>query len=387
MRIVDILYKLVPPSLKRLIKPFWLHFRRIFFWIPFFCSFFVGSCRNLFRRSRKPPDDLVFVLDKQDEKWIYGAICREIAKHSTGKVRFYYGQFYSDKPVSFWPRQVKLPDAKTYLFADSRFLVTCLKATPSIWFRRLYVWYAHPEGLGPKSESIFALNQATKVISASSLFVDLLGREGVKPEKLTCVLGAADPAFFPPHQRSPEGLIGFCTAYYPRKNPDVILEVVKTLRHRNFILLGRNWEQYARFSELTGLPNLTYVNVPYSEYPQYYEKMSVFVSASALEGGPIPLIEAMMSNIVPVASRTGFASDLIEHGQNGFLFDVESPVALICKYIEKSFSLQNDIRATVQHLSWTNFALQMNAIVAESHVGVFRCSGGLRVQRRRRVHF
>jgi glycosyltransferase involved in cell wall biosynthesis len=216
---------------------------------------------------------------------------------------------------------------------------------------------------------MFALNQATKVISASSLFVNLLEQEGVKPEKLTCVLGAADPASFPPHQRSPEGLIGFCTAYYPRKNPDVILEMVKTLRHRDFILLGRNWEQYARFSELAGLPNFTYVNVPYSEYPRYYEKMSVFVSASALEGGPISLIEAMMSNVVPVASRTGFAPDLIEHGQNGFLFDVESPVALISEYIEKSFSLQNDIRATVQHLSWTNFALQMNAILAEFPLG------------------
>jgi glycosyltransferase involved in cell wall biosynthesis len=366
MQIVDILYKLVPASLKLFVKPFWLHFRRVFFWLPFFCSWLAG-CRRLLRRSRQPPFDLVFVLDKQDEKWILGAICREIAKHSLGKVQFYYDRFYETGMPS-WPRPVKLPDAEAYFFADFRFLIRCLKATPSIWFRRKYVWYTHFEE-APKNEFVFALNQATKVISACSLFVELLGRAGVKPEKLTCVLGAADPDVFRSHKRSSDGLIGFCTAFYSRKNPDLILEIVKILHHRKFVLLGRNWERYARFSELTGLANFSYVDVPYSEYPKYYERMTVFVSASALEGGPIPLIEAMMSNIVPVASRTGFAPDVIEHGQNGFLFGVESPAQLVCEYIEKSFLVETDVRATVEHLSWTNFALQMNAILAESQIG------------------
>lgn len=361
MRIVDVLYKPMPTPLR-------LHLRRFFFWLPFFYSWLEGACRNILRRSPQPPYDLVFVLDKQDEKWILGAICREIAKHSLGKVKLYYGRFY-EMGLPFWPPPVKLPDAEAYLFADFRFLMRCLKAAPSIWFRRKYVYYTHFEDVASKDEFVFAMNRATKVISMCSLFVELLKREGVKSEKLTYVLGAADPDIFRPHTRSPGGLIGFCTAFYPRKNPDLILDIVKTLRHRQFILLGRNWERYARFSELIGLANFSYVNVSYAEYPQHYERMSVFVSASALEGGPIPLIEAMMSNIVPVASRTGFAPDVIEHGQNGFLFGVESPAPLICEYIEKSFLVKTDVRATVAHLSWTNFAKQMNAVLAESQIG------------------
>ena len=354
-------------------------FRRIFFWLPLCCSWLVGACQSIFRRSRQPQCDLAFVLDSRDEKWILGAFCREIAKFSVGKVQFYYGRFYTYR-LPFWPRPVKLPDAEAYFFADSSFLVRCLKATPSIWFRRKYVLYTHPEDVAPENELLFALNQATKVITMCSLFADALDRKGVKPEKLTCVPGAADPDIFQPHQRSSDGLIGFCTAFYPRKNPDLILEVVKTLRHRNFVLLsGRNWDRYARFSELIGLPNFSYVNVPYSEYPRYYEKMSVFVSASALEGGPIPLIEAMMSNIVPVASRTGFAPDLIKHGQNGFLFGLESPAALVCEYIEKAFSVKGDIRATVEHLSWKNYALQVNAIIAESQIANNLGEPGLQV--------
>lgn len=358
MRIVDTLHKIAPAPLR-------LHVRRLFFWLPFFCSWLAGACRSILRPSPQPPYNFAFVLDQQDEKWILGAICREIAKHSIGKVQFYYGRFYT-KRLHFWPQPEKLPDAEAYFFADFSFLVKCLKATPSIWFRRKYVYYTHFQDVASKNELVFALNQATKVISMCSLFVDLLSREGVKPEKLTCVPGAADPDIFRPHKRSSDGLIGFCTAFYLRKNPDLILEVVKTLCYRKFILLGRNWERYTGFSELVGLANFSYVEVPYTEYPRYYEKMSVFVSASALEGGPIPLIEAMMSNIVPVASRTGFAPDVIQHGQNGFLFGVESSAQLICEYIEKSFSLETDVRATVEHLSWTNFALQINAVFAES---------------------
>jgi glycosyltransferase involved in cell wall biosynthesis len=188
----------------------------------------------------------------------------------------------------------------------------------------------------------------------------------VRREKLTCVLGAADPDFFSSHQRSADGLIGFCTAFYPRKNPEVILELVKALPDRSFILIGRKWDQYDRFPELNELPNFRYVDVPYSEYPKYYEKMSAFVSASNLEGGPIPLVEAMMSNVVPVASRTGFAPDLIKHGRNGFLFDVGSSAKLVADLITEALALQTDIRATVEHLSWRNFSHQINAVMAES---------------------
>jgi glycosyltransferase involved in cell wall biosynthesis len=320
----------------------------------------------IIRRSHQLPYDLVFVLDRHDEKWILGAICRNIAKHAPGRIGFHYADFYAEG-VPFWPTPVKLPEARAYFFAHFGPFVRCLKTSPSIWSRRLYVWYTHPQALIPQTELILALNRATKVISTCSLFVDLLATEGIKGEKLTCVLGGADPDFFPPHQRSFDGLIGFCTAFYGRKNPDLILELVKTMRYRKFILLGRDWEQYSRFSELVEAPNFSYLDVPYSEYPRYYEMMSVFVSVSTLEGGPIPLIEAMMSNIVPVASRTGFAPDLIEHGRNGYLFDVGSPAELVCEFIDKSFALGTDIRATVERFSWTNFSLQINAILAESH--------------------
>jgi len=308
--------------------------------------------------------DLLFVMDKVDKNWILGAICREIANWFPGKVGFYYGEFYDVSP--FWPWPIKLPKAKAYFFAQEVFLLQCLKASPTVWPRPKYVWYTHPQELGPTQELVFALNRSTKIFATCSLFVESLARQGVQPEKLTCVLGAADSDFFHPHQRSSDGLVGFCTAFYERKNPGLILELVKILPNRSFILIGRDWHRYTRFGELKELPNFQYVNVPYSEYPKYYQEMSVFVSASNLEGGPIPLVEAMMSNVVPVAGRTGFAPDLINHGRNGFLFDVGSSAKLIGDLITQAFALETDVRATVEHLNWRNFSLQINAVMAGS---------------------
>jgi glycosyltransferase involved in cell wall biosynthesis len=131
---------------------------------------------------------------------------------------------------------------------------------------------------------------------------------------------------------------------------------MKILTHRQFLLLGKNWNRYALFEEMKALENFAYKSVPYREYPDIYSAFDVFLSISSLEGGPIPLIEAMMSNAVPVASRTGFAPDLIEHGENGFLFDTDASPAAIAELIEQAFNLSTDIRKTVESYDWDNFS-------------------------------
>ena len=232
-----------------------------------------------------------------------------------------------------------------------------------LWNRKSFIWYTHPKGMMHDEEFAYVMNQSTKVICTCLQFANRLVTCGVSPQKVTYVLGAADPNIFQPHQRS-GGTVGFCTAYYPRKEPDRILNIIKLLPHRKFILLGKNWDQYENFSELIALPNLSYIEAPYSYYPQYYAAMDVFASPAKLEGGPIPLIEAMMCNVVPVASKTGFAPDIITHGENGFLFEVDSSTEVICELIEQAFQIKADVRKTVEHLSWKNFSLEIQKVMA-----------------------
>lgn len=132
---------------------------------------------------------------------------------------------------------------------------------------------------------------------------------------------------------------------------------------RKFILLGKGWKEYSKFSEMQDLANFTYIEAPYSDYPKYYAEMDVFVSTAKLEGGPIPLVEAMMCNVVPVASKTGFAPDLIIHGDNGFLFDTDSSVETICELIEQAYQIKTNVRNSVENLSWKNLSLEVQKLL------------------------
>ncbi|MBW4441671.1 MAG: glycosyltransferase [Plectolyngbya sp. WJT66-NPBG17] len=101
----------------------------------------------------------------------------------------------------------------------------------------------------------------------------------------------------------------------------------------------------------------------YQDYPLYYAQMDVFVSASKLGGGPIPLIEAMMCNVFPVASDTRFSTDIIRHGENGFIFDVEALVNTICDLIAQAFDQLIYVHETVKHLSWRNYSLAVQVLL------------------------
>jgi len=318
--------------------------------------------KTLHRYHLLGTDDIVFVVYPGNKGWILEAICREIATYFPGKFSFHYGTEC-------------LPAAKAYFFSHYSLLPLCMRSNPWIEKSQLLTFYTHPkslEDMGVTNEELYeAFNRSTQVICMCSIFMDFLKREGVNEDVLTFIVGGADPELFTEHVRG-TGQVGFSTAYYPRKSPELFLQIVRQMPHRKFLLLGKRWHQYERFSELTALDNFQYVEAPYADYPSYYAQMDVFVSPAKLEGGPISLIETMMCNIVPVASITGFAPDIINHGQNGFLFPVEESVDAICELIDKAFELRTDVRQTVEHLSWKNFSHSVQKCLTPSELSVSR---------------
>ena len=296
------------------------------------------------RETRSPDIDLVFVVLEPQRGWILEGIAKEIARYFRGTYRFVYSL-------------ESLPSAKAYFIVHYGIMGFAYKRNPLLWRRKVFVWYTHPrDDLGISDQEIhYLLNHAELVFCSCRNFASLLREKGVAPGRTAHVLGGADPAMFLPRARG-NGKIGFCTAFYACKCPDRILEIVRRMPHRQFLLVGRKWDQYERFAELRAMPNFEYVETTYDQYPRLYRQMDVFVSPSSLEGGPIPLIEAMMSNVVPVASKTGFAPDVIRHGENGFLFETDAPVETVCDLIEQAMLLPGDIRATVLDCSWEAFS-------------------------------
>ena len=295
--------------------------------------------------------DLVLVVSERNRGWILETICREIARHHPGRTVIHYGVR-------------ALPKARTYFFSHYSLLDASIRRNPLLRLGCTFAFFTHPSHEAAASKRVARrLGQASAVISMSSTHAQALLAHGVPGDKVHVVVPGTDAELFLPHERHGAGVVGLCSAYYPRKNPERIAALVRAMPERRFLLVGRGWPDWPGFSGLRAEPNFTYVEPEYKDYPRYYGAMDVFVSPSRLEGGPIPLLEAMMANVVPVCSRTGFGPDLIDHGINGFLFDVDSSVEVVCELVEQAYGLDTDVRASVQNRTWARFSADIRAII------------------------
>ena len=304
----------------------------------------------------QPPEfDLVFVLPPPNHQgWILEAICREIDAHCDGRTAC----------VSLGER---LPPARAYFYAHYGYMRGVLLQQPEILHGRNLVFFTHPRQLWySDDELMYVMNMADSVVCMCSRFVPELIEKGLSPERVEVALVGADADRFQPHIRG-TGKIGFCSGYVPRKGGHRILEIVRSMPNNSFVLCGKKWPDWNRFDELISMTNFEYIDIPYSEYQDFYNSIDVFVSVSDLEGGPVPLIEAAMCNAVPVCSNTGHAPDIIVHGKNGFLFDPAAPISDIVTLIREAFDCPCDVRSTVEHLTWKRFSHQIQEIAGLPH--------------------
>jgi glycosyltransferase involved in cell wall biosynthesis len=303
--------------------------------------------------------DLVFVCPAQG--WILEGICKEINRYYIGKTTFCY-------------ETKKLPYSKAYFFAHYSLFLSAFLDSSHILNSKNIVFYTHSRDIGCSNNVLsYILNHCHQVFAMSSSNKKLLHSIGVNPKKVTVFFGGADEKLFTRKRKIsiPKEVpcIGFCLAFQShhhhreRKNFDLIIELIKLIDQANVIILGRNWHKYERFHEIQNLSYFRYIETTYEEYPNYYQQMNVFVSVSKLEGGPIPLIEAMMCNVFPVVSNTGFAPDIITHGENGFIFEVDASVDAIYNLVKKALKIDVEVRETIKHLTWESFSFDIQEAI------------------------
>jgi glycosyltransferase involved in cell wall biosynthesis len=116
------------------------------------------------------------------------------------------------------------------------------------------------------------------------------------------------------------------------KGPDVLLDALSRLRGRVpqlQLLLSAPARGYVKAGlERLGVP---YRHAPvraYRELSPLYHACDVCLAASRQEGGPKSVLEAMASGVPVVTTRVGQAGELVSHGENGFLVEVEDAEGL-----------------------------------------------------------
>jgi glycosyltransferase involved in cell wall biosynthesis len=111
------------------------------------------------------------------------------------------------------------------------------------------------------------------------------------------------------------------------KGPDIFLQSVERLKRQVpelFVVLSGPSRGYVKAGlEKLGIPYRHFLLDCYPEVGQLFQTLDLYMVTSRLEGGPKAILESMASGVPLVTTRVGQAIDLVCHGENGFMVDVE----------------------------------------------------------------
>ena len=290
-----------------------------------------------------------------NRNWILGNWVKEIALRSQGAAHIHW-TFSVFAQKHFWEKFVKFPLPKygAYFFSYPSLFESYLKSNPNRYRHRSIVNYTHNmDELGDLKHQAKILNQAHSIHFNCSANSDSLIEAGLNPKKVRLVFGAVDSDCSPLVGIKRESkTILMASRYSERKGLDIFPEVVSLLPEWKFIILGRGWEKFLKDNNLDSNPNIEYQFFNKSARNIAMSRATLFLSLSKLEGGPIPLIESMRMGVIPIATDTGFARDVIALGKNGVVIPNPPTAAQVHQAILAAIDLTDSPQDSVQHLTW-----------------------------------
>lgn len=116
------------------------------------------------------------------------------------------------------------------------------------------------------------------------------------------------------------------------KGPDVFLktlEILKTRVPELFILLSGPARGYVkRGLEKLDISYCHYHVKDYAEVGALFHALDAYIVSSRQEGGPKAILESMASGVPLITTRVGQAMDLVKHGENAWMVEVEDAEGL-----------------------------------------------------------
>jgi glycosyltransferase involved in cell wall biosynthesis len=111
------------------------------------------------------------------------------------------------------------------------------------------------------------------------------------------------------------------------KGPDIFLKTIALLRTRIpelFVLLSGPARGYVKHGlEQLKIPYYHIYTKNYSDIGNLYQAIDLYLITSRQEGGPKALLESMASGVPLITTRVGQAMDLVNHGENAWMVEVE----------------------------------------------------------------
>lgn len=149
------------------------------------------------------------------------------------------------------------------------------------------------------------------------------------------------------------------------KGPDVFVKTIeKVAKHYPvFVLLSAPARGFVkRGLDDLGVPYRHVLLKDFHDVPSLYAALDLYLIASREEGGPAGVLEALASGIPLVTTKVGLAPDVVTHGEDGLLAEIEDAdglaeqVARLIDEPELRVKVARRGLETVKPYDWTNIA-------------------------------
>jgi glycosyltransferase involved in cell wall biosynthesis len=188
---------------------------------------------------------------------------------------------------------------------------------------------------------------AFSIVPVSDLLrEDILGRTTLKKEKVQVVYNGIDTSVF---QREGSNklrekfgwsandlIIGSLGNIRSAKGYDILLRAAALLKETHstcrFVIAGQSnsklYDELLALRQQLGLETTVHFIGFIDDAAEFLASLDIFLSSSVSEGLPLSAIQAMVSKLPIIATRCGGWQELINHGENGWLVDVDNPEAI-----------------------------------------------------------
>ena len=208
--------------------------------------------------------------------------------------------------------------------------------------------------------SIEPATYSDSIMTVSQQWHDKLIEHGVDRKKLVMVQNGIDISLFRPSSaiekqslrkkfKIPDNafVVGFSAKKTSdtcdRKGVDILEALIRfsTFENRKkifWLIRGPGWNDLVKNLRSQGceLAYFPFVDND-EELSESYRIMDVFLVTARIEGGPVPLLEAMASGLAVITTPVGVSLEIIEHGHNGYIVsfnDYKTIYEFIVKLIE-----------------------------------------------------
>jgi len=213
------------------------------------------------------------------------------------------------------------------------------------------------------SKYVRQLNMVKAITVENSNSKKFLINLGVSPKIIHIIPHPVDTKIFYSMPLLKKRDVIFISTLTERKNPQLILNTIKFNQDIKFTIFGKSWQKWAKFSDLIKLENLIYLEFDYDTYPKILNQHKVFCSLSSLEGGPVPLIEALACELNVVVTDTGHARDVIKYPKTYNIIPTNSDYLIVSNAIRMALSDKSLLSSDVSQYSYENYISRMKKLI------------------------